>query len=664
MSPHPRYPHVFQPLRINRLEVKNRIFMPAHTTNFGAHHLPSERHATYHRMRARGGVAMNIFEAVRVSENTLGRPQGVAGFLPGAVDAFRRVAEAVHEEGGLLLGQVCHMGRQIEGDFERTVSSSASRLRWSPTAYLPRDMRRWEMEEIRDAHVRTSLNLLEAGLDGIELHWGHGHLLQQFLSPLSNVREDDYGGSTENRMRFPLEVLAALRRAVGAETCLGIRISAEEFVEGGLHLDEACAIVARLVPERLADFIHVSHSAYHMSHSLGTQMADMALDPAPFRALPGAIRSVVRKAGSEIPVFTVCKYRGLEEVEAMLAAGEADMVGMARAHVADPELVAKHRDGREGELRPCIGCNQGCAQRLELNIALTCMVNPMAGREAEWPEPEADRAAVPKKVLVVGGGPGGAEAAWVAAARGHDVTLWERGERLGGQLALAPEMALRDDFRLLLDYQARRLAATGVKVVVSKAADAAAIRDFGADAVVLATGSAPQPMVLADGTAALTMEAVLANPNLLGGRVAVYDTTGDWAALGFIEHLATAGGDAGLGREVTVFTPVAGFAWRTTIYSTTSTRKRLREKGVAIRTLRAVTGFAAPKLTLEDVSTGTTEVLDGFDTLVACQHNRPEDGLEAELRALGLAPVLAGDCLTPRTALEAVFEGHRAARGI
>jgi 2,4-dienoyl-CoA reductase-like NADH-dependent reductase (Old Yellow Enzyme family) len=588
----------------------------------------------------------------------LGRPQGVAGFLPGAVEAFRRVADAVHEEGGLLVGQVCHMGRQIEGDFERTVSFSASRLRWSPTAYFPREMTRWDMEEVRDAHVRTVLNLLEAGLDGIELHWGHGHLLQQFLSPLSNIRTDDYGGSIENRMRFPLEVLSAIRKAVGEDVCLGVRFSAEEYVEGGLEIDEAREIARGLAETGLSDFLHVTHAAYHMSNSLGTQMADMAQDPAPFRKLPGAIRAAVREAGSDMPIFTVCKFRTLGEAEEMLASGDADMVGMARAHIADPDLVAKHRDGREDALCPCIGCNQGCAQRLELNIAITCMVNPMAGKEAEWPKPENDRATKRKRVLVIGGGPGGAEAAWVAAARGHDVTLWERSDRLGGQLRYVPEMSLRQDFQDLLDYQARRLAQTGVDVTLSREATADAIREFGADEIVLATGSRPRPIRLADGNEALTMEAALDDESLIGERVAIFDTTGDWAALGFIEHVAD------LGREVTVLTPIAGFAWRTTIYSTTSTRKRLREKHVAIRPLRAVTGFEGGTLTLEDTSTGDVETIEGFDTLIGCQHNEIVNPLEEPLRAMGLKPVLAGDCLSPRTALEAIYEGHRAAREI
>lgn len=658
MPPHPRYPNVFRPININGLTLKNRIFVPAHTTNFGEDHLPSQAHVDYHRARARGGAAMNIFEAIRVSENTLGRPQGVAGFLPGAVDAYRRVADAVHEEGGRLVGQICHMGRQIDMDFERTVSFGASPLRWAPTAYFPREMARWDMDEVRDAHVRTTLNLLEAGLDGIELHWGHGHLLQQFLSPLSNRRTDGYGGSIENRMRFPLEVLQAVRAAVGPEVCLGIRLSAEEFIEGGLTLNQAEEIAARAVQACQIDFIHVSHSAYHMSHSLGTQMADMAQPAETFRHLPGAIRRAVRAAGSDVAIFSVCKYRTLGDAEDMLAADEADMIGMARAHVADPALVAKHESGREDEVRPCIGCNQGCAQRLEMNIALTCTINPMAGKEGEWPEPGDDPAATRKRVLVVGGGPGGCEAAWVAAARGHEVTLWEKSGQLGGQLRWTGRMPQRADFQDLLDYQAGRLAAHAVAVETGRTATVEAIADFGADTVVLATGSRPKALPLPDGTEALTMEAALANPDALGDTVGLFDTTGEWAALSVVEYLAS------LGKAVTVFCPGGGFAWRTTIYSTTSTRKRLREMKVRIALMRNVVGFRDGTLTLEDASTGETETVSGFDSLIGCQFNDVDNPFEAPLRAAGIAPVLVGDCLSPRTALHAIYEGHRAARAI
>lgn len=649
---------VLAPLSINGLALRNRVFVPAHTTNFGADHRPTARHAAYHRARARGGVAMTIFEAVRVAANTLGRPQGVAGYDAGCVGDFRRVTDAVHEEGARILAQICHMGRQIEGEYERTCSFGASPLRWSLTAFPPREMSRADMDVVRDGHLRTAENMLAAGFDGIELHWGHGHLLQQFLSPLSNHRGDDYGGSLENRMRFPLEVMTALRRAVGPGACLGIRLSAEEFLPGALDLDMAREIARRLVAAVQTDFIHVTHSAYHMSRSLGTQMADMGVDRAMFRPLPGAIRKAVADVDPKVAILTVCKYRTLDEGDRMIRDGDADMVGMARAHVADPAIVAKTRAGRSDEIRPCIGCNQGCAQQLERNIAITCLVNPQAGREEEWTEPEDDRAAKPLSVLVVGGGPGGLEAAATAAARGHRVALWEASDRLGGRLRDAARLRLREDFGLFLDHATRRLARLGVAVSLGHAADADAVAASGADRVVLATGATAPAETLPDGSPAVSLDRAAADPAALGERVAVYDETGDWAALGLVEHLAETG------RAVTLLTPIAAVAWRTTIYSTTETRHRWRRHRVRIIPLRRPLGRAGGTLRLEDQSTGDVESLADIDSVVVCRPADAHNPLEAPLRARGIAPVLVGDCLAPRTALEAIFEGHRAARAL
>ena len=661
---HAKYPHVFSPITLNGLTIRNRIFVPAHTTNFGENHLPSQRHVDYHRERAMGGVGAVIFEAIRVMDNTLGRPQGVSGYMPGTVEAFAAVARAVQEQGAAMIAQICHMGRQIEGEFERTVSVSASDLRWSPTATHPRALDRQEMDAVRDAHVAVARNMVQAGMDGIELHWGHGHLLQQFLSPLSNRRTDAYGGDTANRMRFPLEVLQAVRDAVGPDYCLGIRISADEFIDGGLTLEMSEEIAVLAARACQIDFIHVSHSAYHMSHSLGTQMADMAFGVQEFRALPRGIRRALREAGLETPVLTVCKYREMQDAQDMLAAGSADMVGMARAHVADPAIVRKYAQGRESEIRHCVGCNQGCAQRLERNIAITCLINPRAGLEGQWPEADQDPAPVRRKVLVVGAGPAGCEAAWVAAARGHQVSLWERSDRLGGQLNWTRAMPLRADFRHLLDHQQHMLERHGVQVVFGREATAQQVRDGQFDEVVIATGSAALPLDLPDGQTMLTMEQALAEPDRLGHKVAFYDTTGEWSALSVIEHLAD------LGKKVTVFTPVAGFAWRTTIYSTLSNRKRLRDKGVRLALLRSVRAFDGQVLRVEDTSTG--EVLDeaGFTSLVGAQYGVPQSRLEAELKALagqgGPFPRwrLAGDCLSARTAVEAVYEGHALGRAV
>lgn len=660
---HATYPDVFKPITLNRLSLRNRIFVPAHTTNFGEHHLPSQRHVDYHRERARGGVGAIIFEAIRVMDNTLGRPQGVSGYLPGAVEAFAAVAQAVHAEGAALIAQVCHMGRQIDGEFERTVSVSASDLRWSLGATHPRALDRQGMDEVRDAHVRVALNMVAAGMDGIELHWGHGHLLQQFLSPMSNQREDEYGGSVPKRMRFPLEVLQAVRAAVGPDFCLGIRISAEEFMPGGLTLPMSQEIAVAAAQACAIDFIHVSHSAYHMSHSLGTQMADMAFGVAEFRALPQGIRQALRGAGLNTAVFTVCKYRTLQDAQDMLAAGHADLVGMARAHVADPALVNKYAQGRADEVRHCLGCNQGCSQRLERNIAITCLINPRAGQEARWPEAEQDRAARAKKVLVIGGGPAGCEAAWVAAARGHSVTLWERGPQLGGQLLWTQQMPLRQDFSHLFHHQQQMLKRHGVQVELGRQATPQAVLEAGFDEVIVATGARAHAITPPQGQALVTQEQALADPQALGQRVAFYDLTGEWTALSVIEHLAD------LGKQLTVYTPVAGFAWRATIYSTLSNRKRLRDKGVRLALLRQLLGWDGQTLTLEDVSTGEVLLEKGFDSVVGAQYGRSEQDLELGLKALAAQGQrvnwhLAGDCISPRTALEAVYEGHALARAL
>lgn len=638
-----------QPITVGRVALRHRLFVPAHTTNFGVHHMPSERHVEYHRARARGGASLIIFESIRVARESLGRPQGVAGYDRASIPAFMRCAEAIHAEGAKLFGQVIHLGRQIEGDWERTASFGPSAVRWSPTGAPPHAMNEDDMAHVIDAHIVTARNIIEAGMDGFEVHLGHGHLLQQFLSPSSNVRTDQYGGSEENRLRFPIAVLKAVRAALGAQATIGIRFSGDEFIPGGLTLDDSLSLLPQIFAAVPLDFINVSHSAYHMSYSLATQFADMHFDAAPFRRISREIRRALREAGHEVPVMAVGKYRSVAEAEEAIAGGVADMVGFARGHIADPELIGKSFAGREAEVRTCIGCNQGCAQMLEKNLAITCMVNATVGREADWTASPAPKR---KSVVVIGAGPAGMEAAITAAERGHKVTLLEKANEAGGQVLWLRRMPGRHDFLGLVAQQLARARRAGVEILLRSEADVGEVKSLAPDAVILATGSTPQRF-----PNALTVEEALAAPDKLGRRLAFHDLTGEWAALGAIEHLARRG------LDVTVFTAVAGFAWRTTIYSNLATRKRLRELKVRIAPLRAVKGFAAGELTVEDVSTGELEK-HAFDSLVVAQFNAADDRLLVPLRAAGLQVTAVGDCLAPRTALEAVYEGHAAARAL
>ena len=657
-----RYPHVFQPLHIGNVEVRNRIMVPAHTTNFGEDNLPSQRHLDYHRARAAGGAGLIIFEAIRVHRSSLGRKQGVNGYDRACIPKFREIAKAVQDEGGRLFGQIIHLGRHIDGNFTRTPSWSASDTPWTAMAPAPHPMTVDEIREVTAAHAEVACNLLEAGLDGIELQMAHGHLLQQFLSPAVNKRADDYGGSPENRLRFPMETLQAVRNAIGPDACMGIRISADEFLEGGLTIDDMCNIAPKLVAAAKVDFVNVSHSAYHGSYTIATQMADMSFPKGEFWPLTARIRQALERVENRPVVMSVCQYRTVADAEAMLSSGDTDMVGMARAHIADPELVNKAAEGREDETIPCIGCNQGCAGMLAHNLAITCLTNPRTGKEGEWLKPHLASVTERKRVLVVGGGPAGAEAAWTAAARGHDVTLWERGERLGGELNRIEKMPLRAEFLQLLAHQKRRLEQYGVKTELGRSADLDSIRTFMPDTVIMATGARAVGQSFPDGGTGLTFAEALADVSALGKRIVMLDALGTWAVSGMAEYLAD------LGKQVTLIVPTGAPAWTVSVYSSYALRHRLREKKVRIIGTHAIRSWAGGKVQLTDLSLNEAGPELAADSVIAPLHGHADDRLTSELiawRNEANAPVdirSAGDCQSPRTALEAVFEGQEAGR--
>ncbi|MFN6954074.1 MAG: NAD(P)-binding protein [Acetobacteraceae bacterium] len=658
-----RYPNVFRPLALGPRAVRNRIFVPAHTTNYGEDNLPSDRHLAYHRERAAGGAGLIIFEGIRVHRSSLGRRQGVNGYEREAIPRFARIAKAVQAEGALLFGQVIHLGRHIDGNYARTPAWSASAVPWSATATPPHPMTEEEIGQVIAAHAEVARNLVEAGLDGIELTMAHGHLLQQFLSPAVNKRTDSWGGSEANRMRLAAECLRAVRAAVGDAVALGLRVSADEFLEGGLTLPDMQRIVPALCRLARVDFVNVSHSAYHGSRTISTQMADMAFPQDAFHHLSRGIAASLTAAGHGIPVFAVCRFRSIAEAEAFLAPGDVAMVGMARAHIAEPALVRHAAEGREHDSRPCIACNQGCAGFLAQSLPITCLANPRAGREAEWPEPPPP-AAAPRSVLVVGGGPAGMEAATIAARRGHRVELWEASESLGGALRWTETRGVRADAALLLAHQRAALDRAGVAVRLNTTATPQAILDHGADLVLVATGAEPAGTAFAGGGEGLSLDAALADPDALPQAVAVQDVVGSFALAGFVEWMADTG------RRVVLVAPTGTPGWQVNIYSSYAWRHRLREKGVQILALHAIEAWDAAKsrLRLTDLSTGTSIERHDIGAVVAPGHGTPRGALVAGIAALAAgrnrAPEvrLIGDAASPRSALEAVFEGHEAGR--
>ncbi len=661
----------FTPVRLGSVEVRNRIFVPAHTTNFGVDNLPTDRHVTYHEERARGGAGLIIMESLRVHPTSLGKPQGLAAFDPRCVEPLARIAEAVHRHDTRIFGQIIHLGRQIDGNALRLPPWGPSPIAWDASVAAPHVMTESDIAEVVDGHVVSAGHVLAAGFDGLEVHVGHGHLLQQFLSPATNTRTDGYGGDDAGRMRFAVEVLRAVRDSVGPDVCLGIRISADEYADGGLTLADMERIVPAIADQVELDFVNVSHSAYHGSYALSTQMADMTFPRDMFRHLAPAIGRSLKAAGHTMAIMAVCKYRTVADAEETLVDGDVDLVGMARAHIADPALVNKAVTGRVDETRTCIGCNQGCAGFLEKGLPITCVVNPTVGRERSWStDPVDDRAERSKQVLVVGGGPAGLEAAWVAAARGHRVDLIERGDRLGGRIRLVDHLPKRRDFLTLVDQQIAACDRHGVIVHCNTEFDPSAFAERWADGdgsfggrpdhLVAATGARPQPLAFPGGGTGLTLDEALLRRWEPGRRVAFYDLMGDWSSLGVVEHLADSGVD------VTYLTPVGGCGWKITVYSRTALISRLRQARVAVGPLRSAVSYRNGVFTVEDLSTGDHETL-AVDAVVAAGNPAADElghSMAARLAAVSpeTAVTVIGDCLAPRSSLEAVYEGHRVGR--
>ncbi|MCW0213874.1 MAG: mycofactocin system FadH/OYE family oxidoreductase 2 [Pseudonocardia sp.] len=634
---------LFDGLRVGPLQLRNRIVFTAHLTGYAVDGLPTAQHAAYYGARAAGGAGLIITEEHSVHPADRPYEKVIRGHDSAVLPGYRLITDAVHAHGVPVLAQLNHNGGQSCGMYSREPV-------WAPSAIpdpmfreVPVEMGAREIDEVIDGYARTAAHCVEGGFDGVELQCSHASLLRQFLSPATNRRTDGYGGTLENRARLVLEVIAAVRAVLGPDKALGVRIGADERVEGGIGLDEGVAL-ARLL-EATGNLDHVNTSIGVATASLYLIEASMHTPPNYATFIPSAIRRAVR-----LPVIAVGRFTEPAQAEQALVEGHCDLVGVARGQIADPDFATKARTGEQ--VRACVGCNQECVGRVGLNRWLGCVENPRAGREATpLPTP-----GVPRRVLVVGGGPAGLQAAATAVSRGHRVTLCERAPETGGQLLLAAAAPGRAEIGLVARNLRIEGERAGVEFRTGVDVDVAYVRASGPDVVLLATGSRPAPPRW---PGAVSVHEVLAGAVHPTGDVLLYDELGFHQATSVAELLAARD------CRVEIVTPgmVAGQDLGITL-DRENFRRRARAAGIRTSTDRIVTDVLPEadrfRVRILRHHTGTVEERL-VDAVVCAVATEPADTLWAELRD-GPVPVhRIGDCLAPRRIDAAVADGHRIA---
>jgi 2,4-dienoyl-CoA reductase-like NADH-dependent reductase (Old Yellow Enzyme family)/thioredoxin reductase len=530
------YDALLKPLRLRHLTIRNRIMSTSHAPAYAKDALPQERYQLYHEEKAKGGIGLTMFGGSSVV--SLDCP-ATFGQLSVADDRvipyFQSFAVRVHRHGAALMCQLSHMGRRTRwdaGDWLPPVSPS--HLREPEHRSFPKAMEDWDIRRIVRDFGQAARRCKEGGLDGVELYFSAAHLIAQFWSPHTNKRTDRYGGSLENRMRFSFEVLDEVRKQVGSDFILGLRIVVDELAEDGLSQEEGVEIAKRLAKTGLADFMNVQHGTPKDYRGLAVVMPNMSFPVAPFLYLASAIKAEV-----DIPVFHAGRITDLATAARAIEDGHVDMVAMTRGHLADPHLSRKLAEGRPEDVRQCVGANY-CIDRIYVGGEALCIQNPATGREASLPH-VVPRAPAKKKVVVAGAGVAGLEAARVAAERGHDVVLFEASERTGGQVNLAAKAAWREGLAGItrwLDSQVRKL---NVDIRLGAAATAEAVMAERPDVVIVATGGAPNKGDFTGHELAASTWNILEGRIVPTGDVLLYDDHGGHAAPSVAEVLAARG---------------------------------------------------------------------------------------------------------------------------
>jgi mycofactocin system FadH/OYE family oxidoreductase 2 len=644
-----QFPNLFSPIKIGAMTVKNRIVSPGHQTGFAADNMISDRLIAYHEARAKGGAGLICTESISVHPSyELLRPfkLHILSHEDRIIPWFQKLADALHAYDCKVIAQFSHGGAYGPSAFMYPLAGPSDDI-YETTCEMARELEKDEIKELVEVFGSAAGRAKKGGLDGAEVLNAYGNLVPQFMAPLTNRRTDEYGGSLENRLRFPMEVVDAMRANTDSDFVIGMRISGDDLIDGGLTLEDMKVIMAKLAPK--LDYINVSFSSHVEILSEGLQVFTMAIPLGAFVYIASGIKEAI----PDKPIIAVGRINDPVQAEQVLAEGHADMVAMARALIADPEWPNKAKEGRLADIRTCIACNQACAGHLENNYGISCIQNPVTGRELQYGKVEP--AKKQKKVVVVGGGPGGMEAAWSAARRGHKVVLFEKSNQLGGQTLIASKAPFRTDIADVARNLSRQVEQEKSNITVKLGVEATVqtVMDENPDAVVVATGSKPfTPPFIAgiDKASVVTDWDVLEGKARVGDKVVVLDSESRHRSSSVAEFLRDQG------KEVTLITRQHRIGLHLIIQDRALVLQRLMQKKVGMKTCTWLKEVRDGDVVAYNTLTREEEVIPA-DNVVLAMGGKAERQLYRELKGKVKELYSIGDCLGPRNMEPAIYEG-------